>query len=115
MSEHTPMTTHERSGSARIAELERKLAARSNMEKALFDGSWASIPMLLLVACVWAVELAANVSRGEGWASTAHLLVIAPLELALLVAIALGLRSLFWQTRLAHLRRRAPGPAHSTD
>ena len=115
MSEHIPMITHEGSGAARIAELERKLAARSNMEKALFDGSWLSVPMLVLVACIWAVELVANVSRGEGWSSTAHLLVIAPLELALLVAVALGLRSVFWQTRLAHLRRRAPGPAHSID
>lgn len=115
MSEHTPIMSRNVSRAGRIAALEQKLMARSNVEKALFDGSWVSVPMLLLVACIWAVELVANVTRGEGWSSTAHLLVIAPLELALLVAVALGVRSLFWQTRLARLRRRAPAPASSAD
>lgn len=117
MSKHTLETVSPAADAARVEALERRLAARPAVEKALFDGSWVSYPMLLVVGAIWGVELAANLARGEGWSATAHLLVIVPLELALLVALGLGFRTLLLQARLARLRRRKPSgePAPTGD
>ena len=102
------MTHLLRDDAARIAALEHKLAARSDVEKAFFDDSWISYPMLILVASIWGWELKANVVNGEGWSSIAHLVVIAPLEIAVLVALTMGIRTLLWRARLSMLRRRNP-------
>lgn len=87
------------------AAIERRLEARSQLEKAFFDGSPASYPLLVLVIAVWGFELMANFQNGEGWASLVHWAVIVPLELLVIVALAAGLRTLVWRARLALLRR----------
>lgn len=89
-----------------VAALRRKLANRSGIDKALFDGSPGTYPMLLLAAAVWGIEIVANISRGDGWASTAHFLIVVPLEAAIIVALMLGFRGLLWKARIAWMRRR---------
>ncbi len=88
------------------AAIEMRLQARSSLEKAFFDESPASYPLLIVVAAVWGVELFANFVNGEGWVSIAHWAVVVPLELCALLALALGTRSLWWRARLGLLRRR---------
>jgi len=89
-----------------IAELERKLQSRRGIEKAFFDESWVAYPMLLGAVGIWGVELTANIVRGSGWSSLAHLMVIGALEAFALVALAAGSRTLIWRWRLAKLRHR---------
>lgn len=86
--------------------VERRLAARGRVEKALFDeGPWTLV-MMLIPAAVLTIELAANAARGSGWSSIAHFVVMTPLALLLLVYIGLGVRSMLWRIRLNRLARR---------
>lgn len=89
----------------RIATLEKKLARRSNVEKAMFDGDPMALPMLLLAVAIWAVEISTNAANGTGWSSAAHWLVIVPLEALAVTGLALGLRSAVWRSRLKRLKR----------
>lgn len=96
---------HRGAATQEMARLESRLARRGDTEKAFFDGSRLSVPMLLLVAGVWFVELLANASNGEGWAATAHVLIVLPLQILVLVALWAGLRAWWWRARIAWLRR----------
>ena len=102
----TIQSARKATGPSSIVELERKLQSRRGIEKAFFDESWVAYPMLLGAVCIWGVELTANINRGSGWSSVAHLIVIGALQVFALVALAAGLRTLIWRWRLAKLRRR---------
>ena len=105
-----PSSANHRGATAQhVARLESQLARRGDTEKAFFDGSRLSVPMLLLVAGVWFVELWANASNGEGWAASAHLLIVLPLQILVLVALWAGLRAWWWRARIAWLRRNGDG------
>ena len=91
---------------SRAETITRRLATRSRMEKALFDEGPVTLLMLFIPATVIALELTMNFIQGAGWSSTAHMLVMLPIELALIGLILRGIQSLVWQTRLKRLTRR---------
>ncbi len=85
----------------RLDNLETKLRDRRGLERVLFADGIMGYIALIVVATIFAVELTANATRGEGWVSVAHFVVVGTLEATII-------SYLFWVVgRRSWLRLRA--------